>query len=116
MKQVKRILLTCLFGGVLAVNGCGLLQAVFCYRPCVAHGDYESEYCGSCGPCGNCGTRGRVAPGGIRVAHRDAGRPADAQRDNAPVRQRLRSVLLGLRSALWPSLPFLWFLRLLRRL
>ena len=47
---MKRIILCCLLGGMLTTStGCGLLQAVCCYRPCVPRGD--------CGPgmaCGEC--------------------------------------------------------------
>jgi hypothetical protein len=55
---VKRFILFGLLGGLLATNtGCGLFQAVFCYRPCVARGDCMGG-CGDicddgCGPrCG----------------------------------------------------------------
>jgi len=53
---VKRILLSSLVAGMLASStGCGLLQSVFCYRPCVSQGDCGPGYCGSgcdegCGP------------------------------------------------------------------
>jgi hypothetical protein len=51
---VKRIIFFGLVGGVLAAtSGCGLCQAIFCYRPCVS--------CGGCGDCcddeGGCGAR-----------------------------------------------------------
>ena len=53
---MKRILLSSLVAGMLASStGCGLLQSVFCYRPCVSQGDCGPGYCGSgcdegCGP------------------------------------------------------------------
>ncbi len=52
---MKRLLLSGLLGGLLATNtGCGLLQAVFCYRPCMARGgcaSCNSDDCdGGCGP------------------------------------------------------------------
>jgi hypothetical protein len=37
---VKRLVLLGLLGGLLTTNaGCGLFQAIFCYRPCVGGGD-----------------------------------------------------------------------------
>jgi hypothetical protein len=53
---VKRLILSGLLGGLLATNtGCGLLQAVFCYRPCATRGDcaagFANEGCDEgCGP------------------------------------------------------------------
>ena len=57
---MKRLILFGLLGGLLTTNtGCGLLQAVFCYRPCLSSGDCSpgamdgcyDEGCGStCGP------------------------------------------------------------------
>lgn len=51
---MKRILLFGLLAGLLTNGtGCGLFQAVFCYRPCVIRGDcdgYRSDGCGDCGP------------------------------------------------------------------
>jgi hypothetical protein len=56
---VKRIILCGLLGGMLMTStGCGLLQAVFCYRPCVSRGDCGPAMAGGecddgCGPtCG----------------------------------------------------------------
>ena len=69
---MKRIMLFGLLAGVLAATtGCGLFQAVFCYRPCAMRGD--------CGP-GCCGD------GATRVAGRRAGRGAG--RPRAGVRPR----------------------------
>jgi hypothetical protein len=66
---VKRLLITLLLGGMLASStGCGLLHAVFSYRPCVSRGDCGpglacggcDEGCGStCGP--TCGPRRPMA-------------------------------------------------------
>jgi hypothetical protein len=56
---VKRLILFGLLGGLLATNtGCGLLQAVFCYRPSVSYGGCGPAIAGEncdegCGPtCG----------------------------------------------------------------
>ena len=56
---VKRLILFGLLAGLLTANsGCGLLQAVFCYRPCLGGGQcgpaVVDDGCGeSCGPtCG----------------------------------------------------------------
>ena len=46
---MKRIILLGLVGGLLAVNsGCGLFQAIFCYRPCMSRGDCGPGGCGEC--------------------------------------------------------------------
>ncbi|MCD4726734.1 MAG: hypothetical protein K8R46_03670 [Pirellulales bacterium] len=54
---MKRILLFGLLGGLLTVgSGCGLMQAVFCYRPCVTQGDCAPGYGYYNGKCGeDCG-------------------------------------------------------------
>ena len=62
---MKRLLLSSLLGGLLATNtGCGLLQAVFCYRPCAARGGCAaclSDDCdGNCGPVRTRPIRGPV--------------------------------------------------------
>lgn len=56
---MKRLIVFGLLAGLLTTNsGCGLLQAVFCYRPCQSGGQcgpaYADDGCGeSCGPtCG----------------------------------------------------------------
>ncbi|MBN1393997.1 MAG: hypothetical protein JW959_03115 [Pirellulales bacterium] len=42
---MKRILLFGLLGGLLATgSGCGLMQAIFYYRPCVTRGDCTTGY------------------------------------------------------------------------
>ena len=44
---MKRFILLSLLGGLLATNaGCGLLQAVFCCRPCAPRGDCTAAYGG----------------------------------------------------------------------
>jgi hypothetical protein len=64
---VKRLILFGLLGGLLATNtGCGLLQAVFCYRPCATRGDCDVGFAGEgcdegCGP--TCGSMGRAVRG-----------------------------------------------------
>ena len=70
---MKRFILCGLLGGLLATNaGCGLLQAIFCYRPCascgdcvaVCGGDCCDEGCGPrCGPMSRCGGPPRCARG-----------------------------------------------------
>lgn len=48
---MKRLILFGLLGGLLATNtGCGLLQAVFCYRPCLSRGDCGPLGYDGCGP------------------------------------------------------------------
>ena len=64
---MKRIVLFGLLSGVLAVGtGCGLLQSVFCYRPCLTRGDCNGGPCtdGCEDGCGgpSCGPVRRVAP------------------------------------------------------
>ena len=47
--NVKRLILFCLLGGLLTTNiGCGLLQSVFCYRPCLSSGDCMPGVMGEC--------------------------------------------------------------------
>ena len=54
-KTVKRTILFCLLGGVLtAATGCGLGQAIFCYRPCAMRGDCDSCGCNSCSCSNSC--------------------------------------------------------------
>ena len=74
---MKRLIFLSLLSGVLASStGCGLMQAIFCYRPCAMRGD-----CGG-GPCidgcdDGCGEAGcgavrrpvRAPAYGPRVAH-----------------------------------------------
>ncbi len=55
---MKRLILLGLLGGLLTTGtGCGLFQAVFCYRPCVSNGDCgPGMACGDCDDgCGTCG-------------------------------------------------------------
>ena len=66
---MKRLMLCALLVGLLATNsGCGLFQAVFCYRPCITQGDcppgFGMDGCDEgCGPiCGP--TRRPVRPTG----------------------------------------------------
>jgi hypothetical protein len=63
---VKRLILFGLLGGLLAANtGCGLLQAVFCYRPCLSRGDCGPDLCGD--PCDDgCGPTCRPGYRGVR--------------------------------------------------
>ncbi len=78
---VKRILIFALLGGLLSIgSGCGLMQAIFCYRPCVMRGDCPPGPCDSfCGDdCGDCGPawgmpRGRVAVPRRAVVSDDCG-------------------------------------------
>jgi len=71
---VKRILLSSLVAGMLASStGCGLLQSVFCYRPCVSQGDCGPGYCGSgcdegCGPA--CASMRRPVRAPMRIPPR----------------------------------------------
>ncbi len=72
---MKRIILFSLLGGMLAASsGCGLCQAVFCYRPCIGCGDCAACGCGDgcgedCGPA--CGpTRCAARPCAVRLAVR----------------------------------------------
>ena len=45
---VKRLILCGLLGGLLATTtGCGLFQAIFCYRPCVMRGDCDAAFAGA---------------------------------------------------------------------
>jgi hypothetical protein len=66
MNIVKRLILFGLLGGLLATNtGCGLFQAIFCYRPCATRGDCGEGVCGNpcnegCGPA--CGPRRPLYP------------------------------------------------------
>lgn len=63
--DVKRFIFLCLVGGLLtASSGCGLLQAVFNYRPCVTRGG------GACGGCGECDDCMGPTCGPVRRAHR----------------------------------------------
>lgn len=57
---MKRLILFGLLGTLLATNtGCGLFQALFCYRPCITRGDCDPAFAGGgcdegCGPtCGH---------------------------------------------------------------
>ena len=71
---MKRILLSSLVAGMLASStGCGLLQSVFCYRPCVSQGDCGPGYCGSgcdegCGPA--CASMRRPVRAPMRIPPR----------------------------------------------
>jgi hypothetical protein len=81
---VKRLILFGLLGGLLATNtGCGLLQAVFCYRPCVARGNCMPDGIGDCGDA--CGPMNRPVHGMKRACITDdcgptCGRPCRATR------------------------------------
>jgi len=61
---VKRLVLVSLLGGLLATSaGCGLMQSIFCYRPCVMRGDCLVEdgcYEDGCGPALGRPVRGPV--------------------------------------------------------
>ena len=73
---MKRILLFGLLGGLLSIgSGCGLMQAVFCYRPCVDRGDCVSGCCGAtCGDdCDDCGPAWGPAPAPRRAIANDCG-------------------------------------------
>jgi hypothetical protein len=83
---VKRITLCSLLGGILiSSSGCGLLQAVLCYRPCAMRGDSgPAMACGECeGDCGTtCGTVRRPIRGPASIPARaqvvaDYGAPCD---------------------------------------
>jgi hypothetical protein len=62
---VKRLIFSCLLGGMLVTNtGCGLFHAIFCYRPYGMRTDCGPDVCGdpcddTCGPMrpGVCATR-----------------------------------------------------------